>query len=103
MRHATTQSLLLDLEAGADADLHLTINGHEFRHPLRELLQGGRSHYLRGWLSEAVQIGPLVSEAACFFETTLKDEPEQAVDRYRLEVHQRNGQCAWLTPIWAER
>ena len=103
MRHATTQSLLLDLDAGADAAVQLTINGQEFQHPLQELLQGARSHYLRGWLSEAIQIGPLASAGASCFETTLQDEPEQAVDRYRLEVHQLNGQCAWLTPIWAER
>ena len=103
MRHATTQSLLVDLEAPTDAELQVTVNGREFRHSLGELLQGARSHYLQGWLSEAIQIGPLVSEQECSFETDLQDEPAEPVDRYRLEVHQRNGQCAWLTPIWAER
>ena len=103
MRHATTQSLLLELDASADAELRLSVNGHEYRHSFQELRQGARSHYLRGWLSEAIQVGPLTNELDCCFETTLQDEPETDVDRYRLEVHQQNGQCAWLTPIWVER
>jgi len=103
MRHATTQSILLELDGGLDAELTLETNGCRFKHTLRELLEGARSHYLEGWLSEAIQIGPLVAEQECFFEAALQDEPEEAIDRYRLEVHQQNGQCAWLTPIWAER
>ena len=103
MRHATTQSLLLELRAPLDAGLRLSVNGREYRHSLQELRQGARSHYLKGWLTEAVQVGPLASDDDCSFETTLQDEPEADVDRYRLEVHQKNGQCAWLTPIWAER
>ena len=31
------------------------------------------------------------------------DEPEQDRDVYRLQVAQKNGQWAWLTPVWAER
>jgi hypothetical protein len=103
MRHATTQSILFELDAALDAELTLEINGSRFRHTLRELLEGSRSHYLQGWLSEAIQIGPLVSEQECFFEACLQDNPERPVDRYRLEVHQHNGQCAWLTPIWAQQ
>jgi len=103
MRHATTQSLLLELDASPDAEFTIAVNGHKYRHSLQEVQQGARSHYLRGWLSEAIQIGPLANEVDCAFETELQDEPQEDVDRYRLEVHQRNGQCAWLTPIWVER
>jgi hypothetical protein len=103
LRHATTQSILLELDAGLDANLTLETNGHCFRHTLGELLEGARSHYLQGWLSEAIQIGPLVSDEECCFEACLQDNPERPLDRYRLEVHQHNGQCAWLTPIWAQQ
>jgi hypothetical protein len=103
MRHATTQSLILSIDGPLDARLSLTVNGQRYQYQLGELLNKGRSHYLRGWLSEAVQIGPLVPKSHCCFSSSLEDTPDQDEDRYRLEVTQTNGQCAWLTPIWAQR
>jgi hypothetical protein len=103
MRHATTQALSLELEAVLDAQLAIEVNGCRFAHPLGDLLHAGRSHYLRGWLSEAIRIGPLVPLSECNLDAELVDEPEAAVDHYRVRVAQQNGQWAWLTPIWAER
>jgi hypothetical protein len=67
------------------------------------LLPGGRTHYQRGWLTEAIKIGPLVPISDCLVFAELIDSPEKAVDYYRLQVSQHNGQWAWLTPIWVER
>ena len=36
-------------------------------------------------------------------EEECDDLPEREVDVYRLQIAQKNGQYAWLTPIWAER
>ena len=103
MRHATTQSLLLSIRGPLSSRLTLQSNAHVYQHTLEELLHRGRCHYQRGWLSEAIQIGPLVPEAATRLECTLQDRPELDEDRYRLEVVQANGQSAWLSPIWARR
>ena len=78
-------------------------NGQQYEHCLSELLGAGRSHYLRGWLSEAIRIGPLVPVAACTVVAEFTDPPERDVDVYRVRVAQLNGQWAWLTPIWVER
>ena len=74
-----------------------------FRASLAELLHAGRCHYLRGWLSEAIRIGPLVPLAECRLKAEWNDEPEKDVDIYRLRVAQQNGQWTWLTPLWVER
>ena len=103
MRHATTQSLSCQLDADLDCVLTICVNQQRIQHRLGDLLGATQSHYLRGWLSEAIQIGPLVAESDCTFSAEIEDEPLAEVDRYRLEVRQRNGQCAWLSPIWAER
>ena len=103
MRQSATQAISLEIEAPPSAQFTLEANGQTFVHSLAELLQGGRAHYLRGWLSEAIRIGPLTPLAACCAEGEFTDEPEEDVDVYRLQVAQRNGQWAWLTPIWAER
>ncbi|MCZ6674567.1 MAG: DUF3604 domain-containing protein [Verrucomicrobia bacterium] len=102
MRHATTQGLSLEIDAPLTAEVRLDVNGHGYRHSLAELLGRGRSHFLRGWLTEAIQIGPAVSLNDCQVNASLTDEPENDVDIYRLEAAQTNGQWAWLTPIWVE-
>jgi hypothetical protein len=103
MRHGTTQALSLELEASLDARVTVEANGCRFSHPLGELLHAGRCHYLRGWLSEAIRIGPLIPLQECSVDAEMLDEPEAAVDNYRVRVAQQNGQWAWLTPIWVER
>ena len=103
MRHQTTQGLRLTVDAPLSAKISISTNGQRYEHTLGELLQGGRSHYLRGWLTEAIKIGPLVPLSECRVDAEWSDSPEQDADYYRLNVAQKNGQWAWLTPIWVER
>jgi hypothetical protein len=103
MRHGTTQALSLELAAPLATTVSLEVDGQRFEHSLAELLHAGRCHYLRGWLSEAIRIGPLVPVTECRLEAEWDDLPEKDVDMYRLRVAQQNGQWAWLTPIWAEQ
>lgn len=103
MRHATTQALSLEVAAPPQARLTLEVNDQRYEHPLGELLHAARCHYLRGWLSEAVRIGPLVPLAECVVSAAFDDPPQQGEDHYRLRVAQTNGQWAWLTPIWCRR
>lgn len=103
MRHATTQSLSLEVNAPLDATVSVETNGRSYSHKLADLVGQGRSHFLQGWLTEAIQMGPAVSINDCQVEATFVDEPELDIDTYRLEAAQTNGQWAWLTPIWVER
>jgi hypothetical protein len=100
MRHETTQGLKLTIEAPLSAVLTLVANGTRIRYTLRDLLFKSRSTFLRGWLTEAIQVGSLVPQSACTVVDSWLDPPDQEVDRYRLQVAQKNGQWAWLTPIW---
>jgi hypothetical protein len=103
MRHATTQGLRLSIDAPLYARVSVEANGERYQHSLEELLFGGRTHYLNGWLTEAIKIGPLVPVSECQFTAELLDPPEKEIDYYRLQVAQQNGQWAWLTPIWVAR
>jgi hypothetical protein len=102
-RHPTTQALSLEIEAPPSARIDVEANGRRYTHPLGELIGTGRSHYLRGWLSEAIRIGPAVPLADCRVDEQFDDEPEQPVDVYRVRAAQKNGQWVWLTPIWVQR
>lgn len=101
MRHGATQALSLELDARLSDRLALTANGVTFEYALGDLLRRGRSHYLRGWLSEAVRIGPLVPESDCRVDVAF-DETSAGSDRYRARARQVNGQWAWTSPIWVE-
>ncbi len=103
MRHASTQALSLEIEAPLRARLTVEVNSQRYVHTLEELLVGASCHYLRGWLSEAVRIGPLTSLSACTVEAEFNDPPERETDRYRLRAAQKNGHWVWLTPIWVSR
>jgi hypothetical protein len=101
-RHPTTQALSLGIDAPLTAILAVIVNGLQVTVPLHELLRRGHSRYLRGWLSEAIRIGPLTPLADCQLHEEFTDEPESACDVYRLRVAQSNGQWSWSSPIWAE-
>ncbi|MCZ7644908.1 MAG: DUF3604 domain-containing protein [Planctomycetota bacterium] len=103
MRHGTMQELSVELTAPPGAKVRVECNGQRFEHTLEELRFGGRAHYLRGWRSEALRIGPLVPKGECTVEAEFEDEPERETDVYRLQAGQHNGQWVWLTPVWAGR
>jgi len=80
MRHATTQGLSLELDAPLTTTITVEANSQRFTYQLGELLHAGRSHYLRGWLSEAIRIGPLVPFGECTHAAELADAPDRPVD-----------------------
>jgi hypothetical protein len=102
MRHGTTQALSIELDGRLSDRLTLVANGATIQYTLGDLLRRGRSHYLRGWLSEAVRIGPLIPEEDCRVKAAFEDAPGGS-DRYRARVRQVNGQWAWLSPIWVDQ
>jgi len=101
MRHGTTQGISVELEAQLSDRVTLIANGQNYDYSLGDLLRRGHSHYLRGWLSEAVRIGPLVPESDCRVEVAFDDTSSES-DRYRARVRQVNGQWAWSSPIWVD-
>jgi hypothetical protein len=102
MRHETTQGLSLEIEAPLSSRVSVLVNGNRYDHSLAELAHAGRSHFLRGWLSEAIRIGPLVPVNECVVRAEYRDSPDRLTDVYRLNVAQKNNQWAWLSPIWVE-
>ena len=102
MRHGTMQALSVELDARLSDRLTLVANGSTIEYALGDLLRRGHAHYLRGWLSEAVRIGPLVPEDDCRVKAASEDTSSGS-DRYRARVRQVNGQWAWLSPIWVDQ
>ena len=107
VRHAATQALIATVEMPVEAEITLEANGQRYQHTLADLLQGSRSHFLRGWRSEAIVLHRALPLELCHVQQTYVDEPNasgtaaaRGADCYRLRVAQRNGQWAWSSPIW---
>jgi len=62
---AAMQAVILDLEMPKDGVLTADFNGKKFEHTLGELLEGSRSHFMIGWLSEAILFNRAMPES-CF-------------------------------------
>lgn len=98
------QGIILDLEMPSDGTVSAEFNGQEFKYTLEELLQGSKAHFMRGWLSEAIQFSracPQEAFSVCTFMTD--NEQERDTDYYYVRVRQRDGQWSWSSPIWVEK
>lgn len=101
---SATQAVILELEMPKDGVLTADFNGKQFSHTLGELLEGSRSHFMIGWLSEAILFNRAMPESCYCIEHFMEDtELERDTDYYYVRVRQRNQQWAFSTPIWAER
>ena len=98
------QGVILDVEMPRGAKIIADFNGHTYEHTLEELLHGAQAHFLRGWLSEAIQFERAVTESGFLAGHIMTDEKaDRDTDYYYARVRQRDGQWAWTSPIWVER
>ena len=101
---AAMQAVILDVEMPKDGKIIAEFNGKKFEHTLGELLEGSRSHFMIGWLSEAILFNRAMPESCFTLEHYMEDkDPQRDTDYYYVRVRQRDGQWAWSSPIWAER
>lgn len=76
------QAVILDLEMPKDGVLTADFNGKKFEHTLGELLEGSRSHFMIGWLSEAILFNRAMPESCFTVEHYMEDK--RAAARHRL-------------------
>jgi len=98
-----TQAVILDVEMPKDGVISTDFRGQRFSHSLGELLEGSRTHFVRGWLSEAVLFNRAMPIDACSICHYMEDrQAESYTDYYYLRVRQKDQQWAFVSPIWVE-
>ncbi len=93
-----TCSVVVEAEMALTDRVALEVNGKKMSYSLDRLLDGTRAEFLRGWLSEAVQVHRAVPARALELEGTFTDD-FAAPAYYYLRVRQYNGQWAWSSPV----
>jgi len=100
---AATQAVILDVTMPRNAKLTANFNGKKFEHSMAEMLEGTRSHFMIGWLSEAIQFHRPATESVCKLNySTIDNSPDKDTDYYYIRVRQRDNNWAFSTPIWVE-
>lgn len=98
------QGVILDVTMPKSGKITADFNGKQFSYTLEELLEGSKSNFVIGWLSEAILFNRAVPESAFTVEHYMEDTtPERDTDYYYVRVRERNQQWAWSSPIWVER
>lgn len=100
---AATQAVILDVTMPRDAKLTASFNGEEFSHTMQELLDGTYSHFMIGWLSEAIQFHRAATPSVTHISYTGVDtQPAKDTDYYYVRVRQRDNNWAFSSAIWVE-
>lgn len=101
---SATQAVILDVTMPRQAKIVADFNGKKFEHSMQEMLDGTYSHFMIGWLSEAIQFHRAATDSVCkVMYTTTDKEAERETDYYYVRVRQRDNNWAISTPIWVEK
>ena len=73
------QGIILDVEMPRNAKITADFNGKRYEHSLAELLEGSRAHFLRGWLSEAIQFERAATVPTFCVGHIMTDEKQSAI------------------------
>jgi len=99
-----TQAVILEVKMPRNAKLIASFNGKTFEHSMQELLDGTYSHFMIGWLSEAIQFHRAATESVYTLEYEITDnKPEKSTDYYYIRVRQRDNNWAFSSPIWVNK
>ncbi|MFR1785299.1 MAG: hypothetical protein ACLSWY_04510 [Ruthenibacterium lactatiformans] len=81
--------------------VNVTVNGRTHTASIAQLLDGGVTWHVKPWHSEAVKIHAAVPDSAYEMVLEAEDEGSGGMDVYHAEFAQKNGQWAFVSPIYA--
>lgn len=98
--HPATAAMILEIAGDPGTLVRLRLNHVTKTLRLGDLADAGRAFHLKEYSSEALLVHRAVPESEYTFHTAWEGEPPgRGPTSYCVEVRQRNGQCAWLSPV----
>ena len=100
--HPQTSALVLTIEGQPEStQLELRLNDQRERIGLADLIAGARAGHMRPWHAQAWRLHQAQPLARCQLTMELElDGERRAGNYYHLDVRQRNGQMAFVSPIF---
>ncbi|MFO7612702.1 MAG: DUF3604 domain-containing protein [Clostridia bacterium] len=98
-RHSGTCSMVLEIDGSPDTSIDLDFNGKKTEVSIGGLLAGGISGHLKKYNSEAYLIHKAVPESMYRIDMEFIEKARPG-DFFHAELHQTNGQSAWVSPVF---
>lgn len=99
--HPQTDAVVVEIEGTPDTRVTVNVNGRIHQATIGQLLEGGVSWHVKPYHSQAVKIHAAIPETAYEMVLETTDVPQDEVDVYHVEFAQKNGQWAFVSPIYA--
>ncbi len=101
--HPQTSAVILEIEGGMDTLLDIEINDKKRRVSIGELIEYGFGEQMEEYSAQAYKVHPIITESNYRVKKNITDfSNEGTKDYYHLEVIQRNGSCAFVSPVYCE-
>lgn len=99
--HAMTDHIVFEVEGGPRTQVTVLINGMAETHTIAELLRNGYTHHVKPYHAQAFKIHQAIPVTQYHFQQELHDIGKKGEqDVYHMEVYQKNGHCAFISPIF---
>ncbi len=99
--HPATQQMILEVEGDEKSELLLTVNGRRHHFTLRDLMKQGCTYQVKKYTSQAYKIYKALPESSYLVTRETEDNCSSG-DFYHLEVYQKNGSCAFVSPVFID-
>lgn len=102
--HPMTDHIVFEIDGTLDTEVTISINGQVEMHKISELLEYGYSKHVKPYHSQAYKVHQMIPETQYHFQLELEDvNAELECDVYHMEVVQKNGHCAFVSPIFVTK
>ncbi|HBE01348.1 MAG: hypothetical protein A2096_04320 [Spirochaetes bacterium GWF1_41_5] len=101
-RFSVTNSAVMEIEGNHATHFYFEMNGTKIISSLKEILEGSRGWFTRGWVTPAFMVHKAVPENSYHINFEFEDQAEAETDYYYVRARQANGHYAWSSPIWVK-
>lgn len=98
--HPGTCAVIVELDGTPQTQLTIEVNGHRRTLTVAELLEYGYTEHMKPSHSHAYKVHTLLPQWAYTIDLGFEDERESDCDIYHMEVWQRGGHRAFVSPIF---
>lgn len=100
--HPMTDHIVLEVEGDLGTEVTISVNGITKTRTIEELLEAGYTRHMMPYHSHAFKVYQAVPETQYRFHLEMEDlGGDGGCDVYHMEVYQKNGHCAFVSPVFA--
>jgi len=97
---AATCSVIIEIEGSDDSVLEINVNNLKNIASLGELSVMGYTQHVKSYASQAIKVHTAMHESNYVVERQIEDQDGESSDFYHMEISQKNGSWAFVSPVY---